>query len=233
MNGWLVRGIGFALVVVIVRAVLGFAISTWPLHGSLLRILALVFVILVSVLVGFLDGRRDRLKYPDPERGTDLTILYLKAAVLGGLVAGALAWIIDQVPTFDLGDNALFFEMTSGAAFVVLLIFLPGMLGVTIGRWLAGRKNGTPRKEGKESRAQDRGQGREKKSRFRSKSKAAAATPVAVGSSAAGSEPVPEPSQGYFAEDDSYPYSYEPESSEYRDTADERTQTWEAPPERR
>lgn len=139
MNAWVVRGVALAVMHVVVRALLGFAVAQWPLQGGWLRWLGFAVVVLVAAAWGVVDGRADRRAYPDPDRGADLTILWLKAAVVGGLLAGVAAWLVDLVPGFDLGDNKLFFELTSGAAFTVLLIFVSGMLGIVIGRVLANR----------------------------------------------------------------------------------------------
>lgn len=235
MSGWLVRGIGLALVHVVVRTLLGFAISEWPLRGSTIRWLSVLLVVLIALAWGYVDGRRDRKKNPDPERGADLTMMWLKAAVLGGLVAGAVGWIIDQAPKFDLGDNALLFELTSGAAWTILLIFIPSMIGIGVARVLAGRKERKANPPADTERATQ-------------------AAPVGVGAGAAATDAAPQPSEGYFA-DDTYSdrryaelesdsstdtdtqsvdsYYGEPEETDYQDnTGRHQQQTWQAPPER-
>ena len=140
MTSWVVRGIGLAIVNVAARSALGFSIAKWPLQGSVLRWLFLAVVVIAALLWGFFDGRSDRIRNPDPERGKDLTIRWLEAAIFGGLLAGALAYIVGKLPKFNLGDNSVVFEMTSGAAFTILLIFIPAFAGVALGRLLANRK---------------------------------------------------------------------------------------------
>ncbi|MFQ6396051.1 B-4DMT family transporter [Nocardia sp. KC 131] len=140
MNAWVLRAAVLGALVVVLRAVLGFAMVYWPTNGAWMRILALVVLLGAIGFWGLLDGRKDRAAHPDPERGSDLTILWLKAAVAGGVGSGLVAWILDRAPRFDLGDNGLLFELTASAAFIVLLIFMPALLGVAIGRMLAGRK---------------------------------------------------------------------------------------------
>lgn len=140
MNAWVLRGLGLAVVHVVVRAVLGLAIAQSPLQGSLMRWVSLLVVVLIAAIWGYIDGSRDRRRNADPDNGADLTMLWLKAALLGGVVAGAVAWIVDQLPKFDLGDNSLVFELTSGAAWTVLLIFVPAVTGVALGRFLSNRK---------------------------------------------------------------------------------------------
>lgn len=140
MNAWLVRGLALAVLNVAVRALLGFGIGEWPTHGTPMRLLSLLVVIVAALVWGLLDARRDRAAHPGgSDQGTDLTMLWLKAGVLAGLAGGVIAWIVDKFPSFDLGDNPLFFELTAGAAFFILLTFIPAMAGVGIGHLLANR----------------------------------------------------------------------------------------------
>ncbi|WP_169922308.1 B-4DMT family transporter [Rhodococcus maanshanensis] len=140
MNSWLLRGLGMASVHVVTRVVLGLAVTQWPLHGSSLRWVSLAFVVLVALLWGGLDGIRDARTAVDEESGADLTMMWLKAAALAGVLAGAVTWLIGTISGIAVGDNTLFFELTSGAAFTILLVFLPAMLAVAVGRFLVRRK---------------------------------------------------------------------------------------------
>ncbi|WP_433684318.1 B-4DMT family transporter [Nocardia sp. CA-119907] len=140
MNGWVLRAIVLGALVVSLRAVLGFAMVYWPTQGSWMRPLCLVVLLLAVVFWGVLDGRKDREVHPDPEHGSDLTILWLKTAVAAGVGSGLVSWLLDWLPKFDLGDNGLLFELTAGASFIVLLVFIPGLIGVGIGRIIADRR---------------------------------------------------------------------------------------------
>ncbi|MBH0774921.1 B-4DMT family transporter [Nocardia bovistercoris] len=142
MISWVLRAVALGALVVGLRTALGFGMVHWPTHGAWMRLLCLVVLLAAVLAWGVLDGRRDRIAHGDPERGADLTILWLKAAVAGGLGSGAVAWILDFLPKIDLGDNGLLFELTAGASFIILLIFIPALIGVGIGRRLAGRKSG-------------------------------------------------------------------------------------------
>ncbi|TQM31863.1 B-4DMT family transporter [Nocardia bhagyanarayanae] len=146
MIAWVVRAVLLGALVVALRTVLGFAMVQWPTQGAWMRMLCLLVLLVAIVGWGVLDGHKDRVAHPDPERGSDLTIRWLKAAVAGGLGSGAVSWLLDFLPRFDLGDNGLLFELTAGASFIILLIFIPGLVGVGIGRMLAGRRSdkGTP-----------------------------------------------------------------------------------------
>ncbi|QLY34713.1 B-4DMT family transporter [Nocardia huaxiensis] len=139
MNAWVFRAVVLGALTVGLRTVLGFAMVYWPTSGSWLRILCLIVLLGAVVTWGVLDGRADRKAHPDPEHGTDLTMRWLKAALAGGLGSSLVSWLLDFLPKFDLGDNGLLFEITSAASFIVLLIFVPAVAGVALGRYLVGR----------------------------------------------------------------------------------------------
>lgn len=139
MKPWLLRGLGLALVHVVVRVLLGAALIQWPLQGSVMRWAGLVVVVAAALVWAGLDGIRDRRAHPDPDDGADLTMRWLAAGAVTGVVGGAVTWLVDTVTPIPVGVKSLFFELTSGAAFTVLLVFLPAMAAVTVGRYLVGR----------------------------------------------------------------------------------------------
>lgn len=140
MTGWVVRGIGMCLVNVGVRILLGVGVTQWPLHGSQMRLLGLAAVLLVVIVWAGLDGIADRRANPDPDDSADLAMVWLKASVLGGVAAGVIIWFLQMIVDFSLGQNSLMFELTSGAAFTILLIFIPATVAVFVGRMLANRE---------------------------------------------------------------------------------------------
>jgi len=146
MNAWIVRGSLLGVLVVALRVALGFAMANWPTHGIWFRLLCLLVLLGTVVAWGALDGRRDREAHSDPEHGSDLTIRWLQAAALGGIGSSVVCWLLDFLPGFELGDNGVLFELTACSAFFLLLIFVPGLMGVGIGRMLAGRKADTSEK---------------------------------------------------------------------------------------
>ncbi|MET9486331.1 B-4DMT family transporter [Nocardia sp. NPDC006630] len=141
MNAWVLRAVVLGALTVVLRTLLGFAMVYWPTNGAWMRMLCLLVMVVAVVAWGVLDGRADRRKNVEPEDGADLTMRWLKAGLAGGLGSGLVAWILGFVPKFDLGSNGLLFEMTSGASFIILLIFIPAMIGVAIGRYLVGREH--------------------------------------------------------------------------------------------
>lgn len=136
MKPWLLRGLGLALVHVVVRVLLGAALIQWPLQGSLFRWTGVIVVVLAAVIWAGIDGIRDRRAYPDGDSDVDLTMRWLAAGAVTGLVGGFVTWLVDMVTPIPVGVKSLFFELTSGAAFTVLLVFLPAMAAVMAGRFL-------------------------------------------------------------------------------------------------
>ncbi|MFE3027649.1 B-4DMT family transporter [Nocardia tengchongensis] len=140
MNAWVLRAVGLGALTVVLETLLGVGMRYWPTVGVWMRILCLIVLVGAVVLWGLVDGRADRRANSDPEHGADLTMRWLEAGLAAGIGSGLVAWILDFIPGFDLGDQGLVFNITSAAAFVVLLIFIPAMLGVVLGRWLVGRE---------------------------------------------------------------------------------------------
>jgi hypothetical protein len=131
---WVVRGSILAAVVVAVRVVLGFWVLQWPEHSLYPRIVGYLIVLVAAALWGRCDGARDRRAHPDPDDGADLTIRWLEAGALGAIVSGAVSWILGRIPRVQVGGQSLLFELTSGASFILLSIFLAALVGVALGR---------------------------------------------------------------------------------------------------
>jgi H+/Cl- antiporter ClcA len=138
MSNWLLRGLVFAALMVIVRLLQGAMINTWETRAGLI---SLILVILYAVAVfvwGLADGRADARANPDPDRRGDLSMTWLLAGLFAGIVSGAVAWFIHLFYK-SLYVEGLINELTTFAAFTALLVFLIALLGVTIGRWLVDR----------------------------------------------------------------------------------------------
>ena len=138
MSNWLLRGLVFAALMVIVRLLQGALINTWETRAGLISII-LVLLYAVAVFVwGLIDGRADARANPDPDRRGDLAMTWLLAGLFAGIVSGAVAWFISLFYK-SLYVEGLINELTTFAAFTALLVFLVALLGVTIGRWLIDR----------------------------------------------------------------------------------------------
>ncbi|EUA61435.1 hypothetical protein I542_1574 [Mycobacteroides abscessus 1948] len=127
---------------VLVRVVQGLAISLWETHGTAINIV-LVLVFLAAVTAwAVADGRGDAQRNPDPDRREDLAMWWLLGGIFAGVVSGLVIWLISL---FNDGIYAasILAELTTTAAFVALLVFVPAMAGV-----FAGPATGGPQAQG-------------------------------------------------------------------------------------
>jgi hypothetical protein len=135
----MVRGLVFAGLMVVLRLIQGAVINAWPTTSGLISvILILLFIIGVSVW-GVLDGRADANANPDPDRREDLAMTWLLAGISAGILSGAVAWLISLLYT-GLYTGGPINELTTFAAFTALIIFVPAIIGVAVGRWRIDRQ---------------------------------------------------------------------------------------------
>lgn len=135
----MLRGLVYAAAMVVVRLFQGALINAWQTQAGLFSVaLLLLFVIGVAVW-GVLDGRADANANPDPDRRGDLAMTWLLAGLVAGVLSGAVSWLIALVYN-GLYTGGLINELTTFAAFTALCVFLPGIIGVTIGRWRVDRQ---------------------------------------------------------------------------------------------
>ncbi|WP_207768503.1 B-4DMT family transporter [Mycobacterium ahvazicum] len=138
MSNWMLRGLAFAGLMVVVRLFQGAIINAWQTQAALVSVvLLLVFVIAVSVW-GVMDGRADAKAHADPDRRADLAMTWLLAGLFAGIVSGAVSWLIALFYK-GLYTGGLINEVTTFAAFTALCVFLPGIIGVAVGRWRIDR----------------------------------------------------------------------------------------------
>jgi hypothetical protein len=139
MSKWLVRGLVFAALMVVVRLVQGALINAFETKALIISIVLLVIYAIAVAIWGFFDGRADASANPDPDRRNDLAMTWLLAGLFAGVVSGAVTWLI-SVFYKALYTGGLINEVTTFAAFTALLIFLPAIIFVAIGRWAVDRK---------------------------------------------------------------------------------------------
>ncbi|MEB4210493.1 B-4DMT family transporter [Mycobacterium sp. 94-17] len=153
MRNWMLRGLVYAAAMVVVRLFQGALINAWQTQAGLFSV-ALLLVFIIGVVVwGIRDGRADAIANPDPDRRGDLAMTWLLAGLVAGVVSGAVAWLLALVYT-GLYTGGLINELTTFAAFTALCVFLPGIIGVTIGRWRVDR-NPPPRRPGTDDERAD------------------------------------------------------------------------------
>lgn len=154
MSKWLLRGLVFAALMVIVRLLQGALINAWETKAGLISVLLVAAFAIVALAWGYVDGRADARDNPDPDRRQDLAMTWLLAGLFAGVVSGAVAWFIG-IFYKNLYVEGLINELTTFAAFTALLVFISAIAGVALGHWLVDRK--TPeqprRREGDEDRA--------------------------------------------------------------------------------
>ena len=94
MSKWLLRGLVFAALMVIVRLLQGAMINAWETKAGLISIVLIVLYAIVVLVWGYADGRADARANADPERRADLAMTWLLAGLFAGIVSGAIAWLI-------------------------------------------------------------------------------------------------------------------------------------------
>ena len=138
MSKWLLRGLVFAALMVIVRLLQGAMINAWETKAGLISITLVVLFAIAVFIWGLIDGRADARANPDPDRRADLAMTWLLAGLFAGVVSGAVAWFISLFYK-SLYVEALLNEVTTFAAFTALLVFLAAIAGVALGHWLIDR----------------------------------------------------------------------------------------------
>ncbi len=139
MGKWLLRGLVFAALMFVVRLVQGTLINQFETKALLISVALLTILVIIAVVWGLSDGRADARANPDPDRRNDLAMTWLLAGLIAGLISGAVCWLVSLVyPPLYVGGLAK--ELTTFAAFTALLVFLPTITAVALGRWLVDRK---------------------------------------------------------------------------------------------
>jgi MFS family permease len=124
---------------VVVRLFQGALINAWQTQAGLISIVLLLLFIAGVVVWGVLDGRADARANRDPDRRADLAMTWLLAGLLAGILSGAVSWLISLFYS-GLYTGGLINEVTTFAAFTALCVFLPGIIGVSVGRWRLDRQ---------------------------------------------------------------------------------------------
>lgn len=146
MRNWLLRGLAFAAAMVVVRLIQGTIINASPTHAALVSVVLLLLFATGVAVWGVLDGRADATTNPDPDHREDLAMTWLLAGLAAGILSGAVCWLISLLYE-GLYTGGFLNEVTTFAAFTALVVFLPGIIGVAIGRWRVDR-NPPPHRDG-------------------------------------------------------------------------------------
>jgi MFS family permease len=138
MSKWLLRGLVFAALMVLIRLVQGAAIDAWETKALLISVTLVVLFAIAAFIWGLIDGRSDAKANPDPDQREDMAMMWLLAGLFAGIVSGAVAWLISMFYK-GLYVGGLINELTTFAAFTALLTFVTAITGVAIGHWLIDR----------------------------------------------------------------------------------------------
>lgn len=138
MGKWSPRGLVFAAAMIAVRLTQSVLINAFPTQAGKIIVGVLLLGAPWAILWGVIDGRADAHANPDPDRREDLPMTWLLAGLLAGVGSGALCWIISLFYK-GLYVGALVNELTTFAAFTALIVFVPAVAGVAIGRLLVDR----------------------------------------------------------------------------------------------
>ena len=155
MSKWLLRGLVFAALMVIVRLLQGAMINAWETKAGLISVVLIVIFAVVVFVWGLRDGQADARATPDPDRRADLAMTWLLAGLFAGVVSGVVAWFISLFYK-SLYVEALLNEVTTFAAFTALLVFLFAIAGVALGRWMVDRKTPEFKRKGTDGTDDDR-----------------------------------------------------------------------------
>jgi len=138
MSKWLLRGLVFAALMVVVRLLQGALINAWETWAILISITLVVLFIIAAFVWGLIDGRADAEANPDPDRRSDLAMTWLLGGLFAGIVSGFVAWFISLFYD-NLYAEGLLNEISTFAAFTALITFVAAITGVALGRYFIDR----------------------------------------------------------------------------------------------
>lgn len=141
MSKWLVRGLVFAAVMVVVRVLQGALINAWDTQAGPISVVLVALFAVAALGWGYVDGRHDARAHSDPDRRQDLAMTWLIAGLIAGVVSGVVAWFVSLFYA-GLYIEALLNEITTFAAFTALVVFVFAIVGVALGHWLVDRHAG-------------------------------------------------------------------------------------------
>lgn len=128
-----------SVVHILARVLLGIGVVQAPLHSTIWKTLAIAAVVLIAIIWGGIDGMADARAHSDPDDYADLTVRWLKAGLLAGVIAAIVCWILGRFVFAGIGEAGFFIELFAGGSFTALVIFGPAFLGAAVGRWLIRR----------------------------------------------------------------------------------------------
>jgi len=138
MTTWMLRGLVFAAGMIVVRVVQGTLINLYETKAGLISIILVALFAIGAFVWGLIDGRADAHENPDPDRRRDLAMTWLVSGLAAGVLGGLGAWMTSLFYKSVYAEG-LINELTTFAAFTALLVFIPAIVAVTVGRYLVDR----------------------------------------------------------------------------------------------
>jgi len=138
MTTWLPRGLVMAAGMVLLRLVQGTLINTFPTKAGSISIALVVLFGIGAFGWALLDGMSDARANADPDRRRDLAMRWLLTGLFAGVVSGFVTWLVSLVYHAVYAEGIVP-ELSVFAAFTTLLVFLPAMLAVAVGRRMVDR----------------------------------------------------------------------------------------------
>lgn len=151
-NNWVLRGLVLAAGMLVLRLIQGVLINTFEMHAMLINLVLLAIFIAGVATWAYFDGRENAKSDPDPDRRADLAMTWLLAGLVTGGLSGAAAWLIALFDT-AIYTGGLINELTTFASFTALLVFVPAVAAVALGRWQIDRNPPPPRPAADDERA--------------------------------------------------------------------------------
>lgn len=139
MTTWLLRGLVFAAGMVLLRLVQGALINASPTNAGTISVILVALFGIAAFVWGLFDGVSDARANPDPDRRRDLAMRWLMAGLTAGVLGGLVAWIISLF-YHAIYTDSLVPEVLVFSAFTALVVFLPAMFAVALGRRIVDRR---------------------------------------------------------------------------------------------
>ena len=139
MTTWLLRGLVFAAGMVVLRLAQGTLINASPTNAGTISVILVLLFGLAAAIWGLFDGIADARANADPYRRRDLAMRWLVAGLVAGALSGLVAWIISLFDAAIYAEGPIT-ETTVFAAFTALMVFVPAIFAVSVGRKFIDRK---------------------------------------------------------------------------------------------
>lgn len=123
----------------LLRLLQGTLINTFPTKAGLISLALVVVFGALALIWGFIDGTADARANPDPDRRRDLAMRWLLAGLIAGGLSGLVTWLISLFYPGVYAEG-LIPEISTLAAFTALVVFVPAMFAVAVGRQIVDRR---------------------------------------------------------------------------------------------